>query len=144
MSPAEKGSDRNDGKISAEDRAEFKRRSAEIGRRLGEARPQSSRSKSANGSDGSDGNEMKFRALRVSTELIGGIVVGAGIGWWLDTYLMPTAFGVRTWPLMFIVFFLFGSAAGILNVVRSGMKIKTGPSDPSKGPAVPDDEDDVK
>jgi len=140
MSPAEEGSDRKDGEISAEERAEFKRRSAEIGRRLDEARPESSGTKNGRGANGS----AKYRALRVSTELLGGIVVGSAIGWWLDTYLMPTVFGVKTWPLMFIVFFLLGSAAGILNVVRSGMKMKTGPSDPSKGPAVPDDEDDVK
>jgi len=144
MSPAEDGSDRKDGEISAEERAEFKRRSAEIGRRLDAARPESSGTKSGKGSKDGASNELLGRALRLSTELIGGIVVGAAIGWWLDTYLMPTAFGVKTWPLMFIVFFLLGSAAGMLNVVRSGMKMKTGPSDPSKGPAVPDDEDDVK
>ncbi len=144
MSPAEKGSDRNDGQLSPEDRAEFKRRSAELGRRLDEARPGSELSKSGKSSKNSDSNELMGRALRLSTELIGGIVVGAGIGWWLDTYLMPSVFGVKTWPLMFIVFFLLGSAAGMLNVVRSGMKMKTGPSAPSKGPAVPGDEDDVK
>lgn len=143
MSPAEKGSDRSDGQISPEERAEFQRRSAEIGRRLEAARPESKAAKSSNGSQGGNSNEVLGRALRLSTELIGGIVVGTAIGWWLDTYLMPTVFGVKTWPLLFIVFFLLGSAAGMLNVVRSGMKMKTGPSDPSKGPAVPDDEDDV-
>lgn len=144
MSPAEKGSDRNDGQISPEERAEFERRSAEIGRKLDAARPRSDDSKRGQGSNGGTSNELVGHALRLSTELIGGIVVGTGLGWWFDTYLMPTVFGVKTWPLMFIVFFLLGSAAGMLNVVRSGMKMKTGPSDPSKGPAVPDDEDDVK
>jgi len=143
MSPADEGSDRNEGQISPEERAEFKRRSAEIGRRLDAARPESGKSKSAKGSQGKASNELLGRALRLSTELIGGIVVGAGIGWWLDTYLMPTVFGVKTWPLMFIVFFLLGSAAGMLTVVRSGMKMKTGPSDPTKGKPVPDDEDGV-
>lgn len=143
MSPAEKGSDRSVGQISPEDRAEFQRRSAELGRKLEAARPGSGTDKSRNRSQGSKNNEALGRALRLSTELIGGIVVGTAIGWWLDTYLMPTAIGVETWPLLFIVFFLLGSAAGMLNVVRSGMNMKTGPSDPTKGPAVPDDEDDA-
>lgn len=142
MAPADKGSDHRDGQISPEERAEFKRRSAEIGRRLEAARPETGQSRAKMDADGKANGEAMGRAFRLSTELIGGIVVGAAIGWYLDTYLMPAVFGTKTWPLMFIIFFLLGSAAGMLNVVRSGMKIKTGPSDPSKGPAVPDDDDD--
>lgn len=142
MSSNDDGSEKRDGVISDKDRADFKRRSAEIGRRLDAARPVEEASK-APGEVGGSGREAMGRALRLSTELIGGIVVGVAIGWWLDTYLMPAVFGLKTWPLMFIVFFLLGSAAGMLNVVRSGLKMKSGPSDPTKGPAVRDDEDDI-
>jgi ATP synthase protein I len=141
MSPAGEGSDRNNGRLSPEERADFKRRSEEIGRKLEEARPGEKKQRAGKASDGSGGSEQVGRALRMSTELIGGIVVGTAIGWWLDTYLLPNVFGLDTWPLFFIVFFLLGSAAGTLNVVRSGLKMKTGPSDPTKGPSVPNDDD---
>lgn len=142
MSPADKGSDKRDGVISEEDRAAFKRRSDEIGRKLEAVRQprDGDAGKTKHGSGRN--NEAMGRALRMSTELIGGIVVGSAIGWWLDTTAMPYLFGAKTWPLMFIIFFLLGSAAGMLNVVRSGLKMKTGPLDPKKGPAVRDDEDD--
>ena len=142
MSPAGEGLDQRDGEISRQERDDIKRRSADIGRRLEEARTAAPDQGSSRGSGKSASNEVMGRALRLSTELIGGIVVGAAIGWYLDTYLMPTVFGVKSWPLMFIIFFLLGSAAGMLNVVRTGMKMKTGPSDPAKGPSVPDIEDD--
>jgi ATP synthase protein I len=52
------------------------------------------------------------RGLRLSTELVAGVIVGATIGWFLDRWL-----GIS--PLGFIVFLLLGFAAGILNVMRS-------------------------
>lgn len=71
------------------------------------------------------------RALRVSAELIGGIVVGSLIGWGLDRWL-----GLQK-PWFFILFFLLGAASGILNVIRMAMREKKTPALPS----VPDDED---
>ncbi len=50
-------------------------------------------------------------AFRVATELVAGLVVGAGIGWLLDFWL-----GTRPW--LMIVFFLLGAAAGMMNVFR--------------------------
>jgi ATP synthase protein I len=50
-------------------------------------------------------------AWRVGIELVVGVVVGGGIGWVLDRWL-------GTSPLMLIVFFLLGAAAGMLNVFR--------------------------
>lgn len=52
------------------------------------------------------------RGLRLSSELIAGVVVGAVLGWGFDRLLSTSPFG-------FIVFFLLGFAAGVLNVVRS-------------------------
>lgn len=132
--------DRDDperGKISAAEREAFKRRSAELEKRLNQARASEDAGAGKSGSDTSatENGKAMGRALRMSTELIGGIVVGVGLGVLFDKLL-------GTWPWMFIVFFLLGSAAGMLNLTRSAMKIKTGPSDPSKGPSVPDDDDD--
>ena len=81
--------------------------------------------------------------MRISTELIGGVVVGAGLGWVLDNVVMEQWVGKHSWPLFFILFFLLGSAAGMLNVVRSGMQMKTGPDNPKAGRSVRDDEDDA-
>lgn len=51
-------------------------------------------------------------ALRLSSEFIAGIVVGAGLGWLIDR-----AAGTSPWGLM--IFLLLGFVAGVLNVLRS-------------------------
>lgn len=50
--------------------------------------------------------------LNVGVELIAGILVGIGVGFIMDGWL-----GTR--PLFLIIFFLFGSGAGMLNVYRA-------------------------
>ena len=52
------------------------------------------------------------RGLRLSSELIAGVVAGAVIGWGFDRLLSTSPWGL-------IVFFLLGFAAGVFNVVRS-------------------------
>jgi len=52
------------------------------------------------------------KGFRLSSELVAGVVVGAGIGWLIDRWL-----GISPWGLM--VFLLLGFAAGVLNVMRS-------------------------
>ncbi len=52
------------------------------------------------------------KGFRLSSELVGGVVVGAGLGWLIDRGL-----GIAPWG--FIVFTLLGFAAGVLNVMRS-------------------------
>jgi len=61
-----------------------------------------------------------------------GILVGSFIGWMLDRWLGNEK------PWFFILFFLLGAAAGILNIVRMAMREKKTPPLPS----VKDDEDD--
>jgi ATP synthase protein I len=55
-------------------------------------------------------------AFRFSTELVSALVVGGGIGWGLDWL-----FGTR--PILIVVFFVLGAAAGILNVMRAAKEI---------------------
>lgn len=50
--------------------------------------------------------------LRMSTELVAAIAVGGFIGYGLDQWLGTT-------PWLFLVFFLLGFAAGMVNVVRA-------------------------
>jgi ATP synthase protein I len=52
------------------------------------------------------------RGFRLSTELVAGVLVGAGLGWLLDRWL-----GTSPWGL--IVFLMLGFAAGVLNVMRA-------------------------
>jgi ATP synthase protein I len=52
------------------------------------------------------------RGFRLSSELVAGVLAGAGLGWLLDRWL-----GIAPWGL--IVFLLLGFVAGVLNVMRS-------------------------
>ena len=52
------------------------------------------------------------QAVKLSSEFIAGVVVGAGIGWIIDRMA-----GTSPWGL--IVFLLLGFGAGVLNVMRS-------------------------
>lgn len=49
--------------------------------------------------------------LRAGVEVVSALVVGIGLGYALDRWL-------GTWPWLFLVFFVLGSAAGVLNVYR--------------------------
>lgn len=49
--------------------------------------------------------------LRAGVEVVSALVVGIGLGYALDRWL-------GTWPWLFLVFFVLGSAAGIMNVYR--------------------------
>jgi ATP synthase protein I len=60
------------------------------------------------------------RGFRLSSELVGGVLVGGAIGWALDWWLGISPFGL-------IVFLLLGFAAGVLNVMRAaGVMAKPG------------------
>jgi len=52
------------------------------------------------------------RGFRLSSELIAGVLVGAGIGWLIDRWV-----GSLPWGMF--VFALLGFTAGVLNVIRS-------------------------
>jgi ATP synthase protein I len=52
------------------------------------------------------------RGLRLSSELVAGVLVGAGIGWLIDRWLGSLPWGI-------FVFALLGFTAGVLNVMRS-------------------------
>ncbi len=77
--------------------------------RLREA--QARRSGRSAGDDGATrGSGLSF-ALRIGVELVSALAVGVGIGVLLDRW-----WGTAPW--MLVVFFLFGSAAGVMNVFR--------------------------
>lgn len=73
-------------------------------------------------------------AFRLSTEFIGGVLVGAGIG-----YLIDRLAGTSPWGL--IVFLLLGFVAGILNVLRSAGLVAD-PEERTRSGTTPDDNRD--
>jgi ATP synthase protein I len=64
--------------------------------------------------------------VQVGVELVAGVIGGALIGYWLDWW-----FG--TWPILFLVFFFLGAAAGMLNAYRYIRKISDVPEERKDG-----------
>ena len=50
--------------------------------------------------------------LRLSSELVAGVLFGAGLGWGFDRLLSTSPWGL-------IVFLLLGFTAGVINVMRA-------------------------
>lgn len=109
---------RDQGK-SPDDEAALSARLQRLGDRLAEAnRP--SEQEAGSGPTTKDLSGLA-RGLRLSSELVAAVVVGAMIGWLLDRWL-----GITPWGL--IVFLLLGFAAGVLNVMRAAGVV----SDPNR------------
>ena len=60
------------------------------------------------------------RGFRLSTELVAGVLVGAGLGWLIDRWL-----GTSPWGLIVLV--LLGFAGGVLNVMRAAGVMSSNP-----------------
>jgi ATP synthase protein I len=60
------------------------------------------------------------QALKLSVELVGGVVVGGLIGWALDQL-----FGTK--PILLLVFLVLGAASGIVNVMRTAKAMQEEP-----------------
>ena len=86
---------------------------------LGQAHNAANRPPESPGGDRAATASGYAKGFRLSSELVAGVVVGAGIGWLIDRWL-----AISPWGL--IVFLLLGFAAGVLNVMRSAGLI-TGP-----------------
>ena len=68
------------------------------------------------GKQGAGGAAGYGQAMKLSSEFIAGIAVGAGLGWMIDRLA-----GTSPWGL--VVFLLLGFAAGVLNGLRSVGKV---------------------
>ena len=65
---------------------------------------------------GASGATGYGQAMKLSSEFIAGVAVGAGMGWGIDRFA-----GTSPWGL--VVFLLLGFVAGVLNVLRSVGKV---------------------
>ncbi len=77
--------------------------------------------------DGSVGSAMSL-GFRVLTEFVAAVVVGAVIGWQIDSWLGTKA-------IFLLLFLMLGTAAGFMNVYR----IATKPTGGSQGAERPED-----
>ena len=101
----------NNGKSRSAEEAALSARLRRLGERLDEVesrRPVEPGSRSQSSTDYSG----FARGMRLSAELVGGVVIGFILGWLFDRWLGTSPWGV-------IVFLLLGFAAGVLNVMRS-------------------------
>jgi ATP synthase protein I len=117
---------RDEGKSSGRpnEEADLSARLQRLGERLDQQKG-TSRQVESGSSSKSDPSALA-RGFRLSTELVGGVAVGAFIGWALDRWL-----GISPWGM--IVFLLLGFAAGVVNVMRAA-GISSGPgSRPGQG-----------
>ena len=88
---------------------ELERRRRELGATLATRRPDRLEGKDDAKAGGATGYGQ---ALKLSSEFIAGIVVGVGIGWFIDRVA-----GSSPWGL--IVGLMLGFGSGVLNVLRS-------------------------
>jgi ATP synthase protein I len=106
---ADDARDQGERDIPPDDEAALSARLRHLGERLAQAnRP----SENGSGPRETADKSALARGFQLSSELVGGVVVGAGIGWGIDRWL-----GISPWGL--IVFVLLGFAAGVLNVMRA-------------------------
>src|SRR5579872_2697776 len=109
----------NDDKTRTEEAA-LSARLQRLGEGLGQARERAEPASAGPGGDRATAASGYARGFRLSSELVGGVLVGAGLGWLIDRLL-----GISPWG--FIVLLLLGFVAGVLNVMRSA-GIVSGPS----------------
>jgi ATP synthase protein I len=93
------------------DEAALSARLRRLGDRLDQQRSSQPTESAPDARPAADSTAMA-RGMRLSSELVAGVLVGAVIGYLLDRWL-----GISPWGL--IVFVLLGFVAGVLNVMRA-------------------------
>ena len=107
--------ERNGSRDKSSDEAALSARLGSLDHRLSEI--QDSR-KIGTGQSGNEQDAAQAKAsamamgLRLSSELVAGVLVGAGLGWGFDRLLSTSPWGL-------IVFLLLGFTAGVINVMRT-------------------------
>jgi ATP synthase protein I len=119
------GGDERPGRSPPDDDAALQRRLRDLQGKLQERRTAEEAAAPKQRGSGAGG---MAQALRLGSEFVAGVLVGAAIGWAVDRL-----FDISPWGL--IVFLLLGFAAGVLNVLRSTGLVKTPDLPPADGSA---------
>jgi ATP synthase protein I len=104
------------------DEAALSARLRRLGERLGQHHPDRPSDSEPGARPTSDASAIA-RGLRLSAELVAGVLVGTGIGWLLDRWLGSSPWGM-------VVFLLLGFAAGVFNVMRAAGVVPNNRLDP--------------
>ena len=112
----------DDGDRSAEEAA-LSARLHRLGERLDEKEASRTPTQSSEIESPSDASGLA-RGLRLSSELLAGVIVGTGLGLLLDNWL-----GTSPWGLL--VLLILGFAAGVFNVIRTA---ESGTDNSKNGP----------
>lgn len=99
------------GEMSPEERAAFEARVSDLGDKLGKVKAQRQAGRDADRDAELRGRGMAY-GMRMAAELVSAVIVGGLIGYALDSWL-----GSKPW--LFLLFFVLGFAAGVLNVLRA-------------------------
>jgi ATP synthase protein I len=97
--------------MTPEERAAFEARVSDLDGKLDKVRAQQQADRDAHQASGASGRGMAY-GMRMAAELVSAIIVGGLIGYALDWWL-----GSKPW--LFLLFFVLGFVAGVLNVVRA-------------------------
>jgi len=108
---------REDHSAEPTDEAALSARLKRLGERLQQADP--SHSDKGSASPPVTDHSGFARGFRLSSELVAGVLVGAGIGWLIDRWL-----GTLPWGMF--VFAMLGFTAGVLNVMRQAGVVSGG------------------
>jgi ATP synthase protein I len=76
----------------------------------------SSRLKKAEAENAPPARTNEGKGWSLGVEFVGGVLVGAGLGWWLDKWL-----GTKPW--LFILLMLLGFGVGTMNAMKYGKDI---------------------
>jgi len=115
MAQGTKDGEDGNGNKSSSDEAALSARLGSLDHRLSEIRD-SRRVRTDQSGNEQDTAQARASAmavgLRLSSELVAGVLVGAALGWGFDRLLSTSPWGL-------IVFLLLGFTAGVLNVMRA-------------------------
>jgi len=121
--------------LSQEEREALRRRASDLGRRLEEVHAR----KAPPVEDAKSRGNALGQAYKILIELVVGVVIGAGLGWFFDKQ-----FGTQPW--LMVLMLIVGFAAGMANVVRVAKRMQAA-AEPlqraaSSAPVDLDDDDD--
>lgn len=136
MSSSQDGQGGGGDKLSPQDKAQFERRVSELDKKLEKVRAERAAETRDDAGAALRGRGMAY-GMRMASELVGAVIVGAAIGYGLDLLL-----GSKPWLLL--LFFVLGFAAGVLNVMRGYTRLQadiTRETGGKIGASVPDDDD---